>query len=159
MEGTVPTNQQDNAIEIQTIVSKAKTFMESSKAKNTKRAYGNDWKDFSQWCRSRGFVSLPANPVSVILYVTELTDRCKVSTIQRRLSAISQAHKMAGHKSPTLNPQVRETMNGIKRTKGTSRHKKTALLIKDIKGMIQSLPDGLKGTRDRALLILGFASA
>jgi len=88
-----------------------------------------------------------------------MAGRFKVSTIQRRLSAISQAHIAAGHPSPVQNPQVRELMNGIKRSKGTAPAKKTALLMKDIRAMVNQLPSNRLGIRDRALLLLGFAGA
>ena len=139
--------------------SKAKAYKDCARAQHTKRSYSSDWADFSAWCVARGFDPLPAQPMTVILYVTDLAERCKVSTITRRLSAISQAHKIAGHESPTVNVQVREVMKGLKREKGTAREKRTAILLEDIQAIVDHLPANLLGARDRALLLVGFAGA
>ena len=47
-------------------------------------------------------------------------------------------------------------MAGIRRTKGTAADAKTPVMIDELKRMIARLPEGLLGTRDRALLLIGF---
>jgi hypothetical protein len=78
-------------------------FLELSKAANTLRAYRSDWRDFSAWCAEQGLDALPAQPETLSLYLAAragLGDRAV--TIQRRVSAISQAHQAAGYEpSPT----------------------------------------------------------
>jgi integrase len=95
----------------------------------------------------------------VTLYLADLASRCKVATLTRRLSAISQAHQMAGHEPPTTGAAVRTVMAGIRRTKGTAPTTKAAALTDDIRAMVAALPVGLLGVRDRALLLVGFAGA
>src|SRR6266536_2474246 len=92
------------------------TYAANSKAANTWKAYQADLRDFTAWCDSHGLVSLPATPETVAAYLADLAQRCKVSTIQRRLSAISQQHAAAGFDSPTHSAIVRLTMQGIRRT-------------------------------------------
>jgi hypothetical protein len=41
----------------------------------------------------------------------------KVSTLQRRLAAISQAHQVAEFESPTGGPVIRNLLAGIRRSK------------------------------------------
>jgi integrase len=50
-------------------------------------------------------------------------------------------------------------MKGIRRTKGTAPEQKTAALTDDIRAMVDGTDAGLIGCRDRALILLGFASA
>ena len=50
-------------------------------------------------------------------------------------------------------------MKGIRRVKGAAQDAKAALVTEDIREMVETLPDNLKGARDRALLLLGFAGA
>jgi site-specific recombinase XerD len=145
--------------ELQIIKLKAQTFIESSRAENTLKAYRSDWDHFEQWCIDKGFESLPTMPEIVVLYVSDIANEYKVSSIQRRLSAISQAHKLAGYDSPVSDLKVRECMNGIKRTMGVSPSKKTAILLKDLKSMLEHIPDKTIGIRDRALLLVGFTGA
>jgi integrase len=102
---------------------------------------------------------LPAAPQTVVLYLTELSATRKVSTLVRRLSAISQAHQVAGFDSPAQSAPVRTLMAGIRRAKGTAPAVKAPTLIEDIRAMLATLPDGLSGIRDRALLLTGFAGA
>src|SRR5438067_1096547 len=108
------------AAENNTFLQQAKTriatYAANSKAANTWRAYQADLRDFSAWCESLNLVALPAMPETVAAYLTELAPLCKVSTIQRRLSAISQQHAAARLESPPRSAVVRLTMQGIRRT-------------------------------------------
>ena len=142
--------------------SRARAYAEESKAPNTRRAYRSDWNDFTLWCRERRRTTLPAAPETVALYLTELAAVCKVSTLQRRLSSIAQAHQAAGysaHDSPTRHATVRAVWAGIRRAHGTAQEGKAPTLIEDVRAMVATLPDTLLGLRDRALLLLGFAGA
>jgi len=51
------------------------------------------------------------------------------------------------------------TMKGIRRRLGMAPHQKAALSTAQLRAMLVALPDRLIGTRDRALLLLGFAGA
>jgi len=114
-----------------------------SRATNTQRAYRADWADFSAWCAAHGRPALPATPQTVLLYLTDAAQRCKVSTLQRRLTTISQAHKAERHPSPTGDPAVRAVWAGINRTKGTAQHGKTAAVTEDLRRMVRALPQTL----------------
>ena len=134
-------------------------FMRQAKAEATILAYGADWRDFSAWCGSRGLPCLPAAAETLTLYLAGAAETHKVSTLTRRLSAISQAHQLAGFESPTRSPAVRVLMAGIRRAKGTAPDAKAPALTDDVRRLVGLLPDGLLGCRDRALLLVGFAGA
>jgi site-specific recombinase XerD len=134
-------------------------YVNNSKAKNTRKAYRADWCDFIAWCARFHRQALPALPETVAYYLAHESLRLKVSTLERRLATISEAHKAAGYESPTQHAQVRLVWSGIKREKGTAqRHMKPAL-TRHLRAMVEKLPDSLVGCRDRALLLLGFAGA
>lgn len=137
----------------------ARTYIDSAKAPATLRAYRSDWNDFATWCFRHHRIALPAEPQTVVLYLSDLAQRAKPATIQRRLSSISQAHQAAGHDSPTHHIAVRTTWAGIRRVHGTAQEGKAAAVTDDIKAMCATLPPTLLGTRDRALLLIGFAGA
>jgi site-specific recombinase XerD len=137
----------------------AKRYMAVSKAQNTIRAYKSDWHAFSTWCDDRGVSSLPATPETLAVYLAEAARTLKPATLTRRCSSISMAHQMAGHESPTRSFVVRTTLAGIRREKGTAADQKAPILTADLRGMIAALPATMAGTRDRALLLLGFAGA
>jgi integrase len=139
---------------------RVRAYLRNTRAESTYRAYASDWRHFEAWCRDRGLPSLPAAPQAVMLYLAELGGAGKsLSTIGRRLAAIGQAHRAAGHESPTEHRAVRELLSGMRRTHGSRARGKEALLSENLVAVVSRLGDSLRDTRDRALLLIGFAGA
>jgi site-specific recombinase XerD len=159
MTDLITTDPAAIAAQLQATADRATEYRAKAKAANTLAAYHSDWNLFSIWCASRSLESLPAEPTTVTLYITDLAERCKPSTITRHLATISQAHQQAGHPTPTTAPLVRDVMQGIKREKGTAPATKAAAVTTIIRAMVDTLDDDLKGKRDRALILVGFAGA
>jgi site-specific recombinase XerD len=141
------------------LADQARAFAAAAKAANTVRAYAADWNDFRQWCEAHALPSLPAEPATVGLYLTDRAATLKTSSLARRLTTISRAHQAAGYPSPAAmqHAVVSEVWKGIKRTKGTAEVGKTPFLTADLRVVMEQLPAGLLGLRDRALLLVGFA--
>ena len=73
--------------------------------------------------------------------------------------AISQVHRAAGLPSPTQAEAVRRTIAGLARTRGSRPHQVAPLRPASLRAMLEATPeDDLLSLRDRALLLLGFAS-
>lgn len=139
---------------------RAADFAHAEKAPATKRAYGSDFALFRAWCAGRGVSPLPAAAASVAAFLAAEADKgSRPSTIGRRCAAIKFAHKLAGHAAPTDDERVKATVRGIRRTLGTAARKKTPAVAEMIISMALGTGNGLKGLRDRALLLLGFAGA
>lgn len=136
---------------------KANEYMAHAKSDNTLKAYRKDWRDFEQFCNDTGFKSLPASVDTVVSYLTVQAQDHKVSTLERRIASISQAHQAAGYSTPTSDIKIRILMQGIRRSKGTTQNQKAPAVSSDIKAMVNALPSSLLGIRDRALLLVGFA--
>jgi site-specific recombinase XerD len=136
-------------------------YAANSKAANTWKAYQADLRDFTTWCEAHCLVSLPATPETVAAYLADLAERCKVSTVQRRLSAISQQHAAAKLESPTRSAIVRLTMQGIRRTHAPTQgvRKVQPAVTSVIYKLVDPLGSSLIDLRDRALILLGFAGA
>jgi hypothetical protein len=75
--------------------------MAAGQADATTRAYRSDFGHFTRWCADHQRNPLPAAPDTVVLYITDLSDHAKTSTILRRITAISKAPQAAGHDTPT----------------------------------------------------------
>jgi integrase len=115
---------------------------------------------FCNWTEARKLSSLPATPLVVAAYLADLADEgYKVSTIDRALAAIAQAHKMAHHPSPRGTPEVLSTLRGIHHRLGTAQTRKAPLLSADLKKVLRAMPEGLASARTRALLLVGWAGA
>jgi site-specific recombinase XerD len=139
----------------------AHDYAKEAKAPNTRRAYRADWADFTAWCAAHALAALPASPETVALYLAARAADRKPSTLVRRLTAIAQAHKTAGHASPTIHPSVRQVVAGIRRAKGTAQEGKAAAVTREVRAMCEALPPipTLRRRRDAALLLVGFAGA
>ncbi|HSH61087.1 MAG TPA: site-specific integrase [Acidimicrobiales bacterium] len=93
------------------------------------------------------------------LYLVELAEVAKAATIARRLSSISQAHRAAGHPSPTASARVQAVSAGIRRVHGAGVDQASPITVALLRRMREVVAPGLGGTRDRALLLIGFAGA
>jgi site-specific recombinase XerD len=142
-------------------VERARNYASKAKSERTLAAYQSDWNDFVAFCRQTGQGSLPAAPETVALYLTYLVDerKRKASTLARRVAAISQVHQAAGFPTPTAESVVRSVLAGIRRVHGSEQTAKMALSPELLKKLVAKLPDTLRGRRDRALLLVGFAGA
>lgn len=130
----------------------------SKRSPNTLTAYASDWKHFGVWCAGAGRQALPATPDTIALYVAEMLDTFKVSSVERHVAAIRFKHVEAQHKSPTVDEQVTGIMAGARRERGTKPNRKAAITPPQLRQMCAKLPKTDVGTRNRAVLLLGFAS-
>jgi integrase len=145
--------------ELAEAIDQARTLREASKAKATRAAYASDLRDFAAYCARLGVSALPADPAVIGTYLATMAQTKSVATIRRRMVAIAQAHKTAGLPNPVAHPEIRETLQGIARTKTVAQHKKAALTLDRLEEVVKAIAPGLKGQRDRALLLLMFACA
>ncbi|HTW09209.1 MAG TPA: site-specific integrase, partial [Acidimicrobiales bacterium] len=74
-------------------------------------------------------------------------------------AAINAAHRLAGVPSPTGHEGVGLVVRGIRRTKGVAPAQVRPVILEDLRQMVATLPESLAGTRDRALLLVGWAGA
>ena len=134
--------------------------LKSSKAINTLRAYKSDFRDFSAFCVSHGFNSMPTEPKVVSLYLTNLSKNSKMSTLRRRLVSISTVHKIKGHYLDTKHPIIVENLMGIKRTKGSIQKGKKPILINHLREIINAINkqkyNEIKKARDKSIVLIGF---
>lgn len=135
-------------------------FAEASRSEGTRRAYRASLKAFATWCNEQGCSSLPAAPEMVARYFTSMAVAGKkLATIHRAKAAIDVAHKLSGHAPPCRDVRVQAVLSGIARRIGRAPEQKEPLVTEDLRRVLLHVGSGLKGLRDRAILLLGFASA
>ncbi len=130
-----------------------------ARSANTVRAYRNDWTHFSSWCGAKGLQALPATPRTVALYMTAHKDEYSMATLNRRLSSIAAAHRMADHVFDTRCREIALVMDGLRRTKMVQQRQVKALVTPLLKRAINNAQDTLADQRDRALILIGMAGA
>jgi len=145
------------------LIDTARGYVEASTAENTNKAYAADWKHFTRWCRLKGTDPLPPSPEMVGLYMADLaastgkTPTLSVSTIERRLSGLSWNYSQRGFTLDRQDRHIATILAGIKRKHARPPVQKEAILPEDIQAMVATLPYDLRGLRDRAILLIGYA--
>ena len=139
----------------------AAAYARGSRAAATWRAYEADWRAFEAWCRAVKLAPLPATAHTVALYLSAEAKLGRApSTLGRRLAAIRLMHIGARHPSPHDAIEVAEVMRGIRRAWKRPPQQKAPAVDEDVKRMVDAVePQTLRGLRDRALLLVGFAGA
>src|SRR5690348_12397686 len=129
-------------------------FVRDSLAVNTQRAYVSDLAEFERWGGN-----IPAAAEVVASYLAHRADTLAVATLVRHLASISKAHEARGLPNPTRSELVRATLRGIRRTKGCAQREAKPLLRDDLLLALDAMGDSIRESRDRALLLIGFAGA
>ncbi|EKS32936.1 MAG TPA: integrase [Afipia sp.] len=148
------------------LADRARGYVEAASSANTRRAYAADWKHFTTWCRRQGVEMFPPDPQVVGLYITacasgKATGDKKpnsVSTIERRLSSLTWNYAQRGQALDRKDRHIATVMAGIRNTHASPPLQKEAILPEDLIAMLETFDRGtLRGLRDRAMLLLGFA--
>ena len=136
-------------------------YVDESLASSTRRAYRASLAAFRVWCEAEQVDALPASPESVAAFlVAEANAGLKPATLGQRVAAIGWAHEAAGQANPAKAKLVSAALKGIRRKLGTAPNRKAPATADRLAAMVAHAdPDTLKGLRDRALLLFGFASA
>jgi len=152
--------QRRSAELLESLQTDAITYAERSISDATKGAYRSDWSMFDDWCSGLGLESMPAASSTVCLWITHLAKLGRaISTISRSVTTINQAHRNFNQGSPTTSRDVVATLKGVRREIGTSQKKAKALVLSDLKKVVDKLMPSFQGRRDRALLLVGWAAA
>lgn len=85
----------------------------------------------------------------------------KANTVVHRLSVLGKYHRLRGWDSPTDDARYRTLLRSARNTQvnaGERVTKKTAATADPLQAMLATCTDGLRGLRDRALLLLAWSS-
>jgi hypothetical protein len=146
------------------LISQAESFYEAAKAPATIKAFDSDLASFRFFTTCNNLPYLPSTVETVVLYVSSLAAAdppMSYSTIRRRLSSISFAHRRRGLESPAVPRNhfvLREVLAGIRRTLGTAQHGAAPILTDQIQRIVAACPNTLLGKRDRSMVLFSFAA-
>lgn len=128
-------------------------FITAAVSPNTRRAYQQDLQDFLNWGGA-----IPCTAEILAAYVANRASSLATATITRRVVGIARAHTTQGFSDPSKADLVRTVLRGVRRVNGTGQRQVAPLIKQDVMDILPSLKD-LRGCRDRALILLGYASA
>ena len=155
-------------VSLDRLAERARSYAEASSSANTRRAYASDWRHFASWCRRQGLDALVPDPQVVGLYIAACASGAtgagaggapggKVSTIERRLSALVWAFAQRGTPLDRRDRHIATVLAGIRNTHAAPPEQKEAIPPEDLISMLETLGRDLRGLRDRAMLLVGFA--
>ncbi len=145
------------------LVETARDYARHAASENTLKAYAKDWAQFARWCRMRGADPLPPSPELIGLYIADLaapqgrSPALSVSSIERRLSGLGWGYAQRGQPLDRKDRHIVAVLAGIRRKHARPPVQKEAILPEDLRDMLATLPHDLRGLRDRAMLLIGFA--
>jgi integrase len=162
---------------LEALVATATAYANAASSENTRDAYAKDWRHFTAWCRREGFEPLPPSSQVIGLYIGACASGTasgrvigtvtgdpkrnapplSVATIERRLSGLAWNFTQRGVPMDRSDRHIATVLAGIRRKHGKPPQQKEAVLGDDIKAMVNTLGHDLRGLRDRAILLLGFA--
>jgi integrase len=117
----------------------------------------------------RGAAPLPPSPQLIGLYIADLaapggrtpaqsaSRPLSVASIERRLSGLSWGYAQRGERLDRRDRHIASVLAGVRRKHARPPMQKEAILPEDIRDMLATLPHDLRGLRDRAILLVGFA--
>ncbi|WDH32409.1 tyrosine-type recombinase/integrase [Pseudomonas chlororaphis] len=82
------------------------------------------------------------------------------NTVQHRLAVLAKWHRINAWVSPTETPALTTLLRDARKTqsrRGMTARKKTAVLVEPLKALLATCTDGVRGVRDRALLLLAWS--
>lgn len=153
-----------NSLEIeQSRINGIAELLKESLAKNSRTAYEKDWQLFEAYCNKFNLPSLPATPIAVADFLSNVRtlkgERYKPSSLRRFLVTIKRKHKRANLEDPANNDMIRELLKGIRKSDTRGKRQSKALPFSKLLARVTSLPKTNKGLRDKTLLLIGFGGA
>ncbi len=145
------------------LIDTARDYAKQATSENTLKAYAKDWAHFTRWCRMKGADPLPPSPEMIGLYIADCAapgsgaPALSISTIERRLAGLTWQYRQRGFALDRKNRHIASVLAGVRRKHARPPLRKEAILPEDILAMIATLDFDLRGLRDRAILLLGYA--
>lgn len=127
-------------------------YLQSASADATRRAYLGDISDFVRWGGR-----VPCTAMTLAQYVAARAEVHRPSTVARRVVGIGRSHVACGFPDPSKDDLVRAVLRGVRRAHGSAQRRAAPLLVEDLCSVLERLPNDLRGKRNKALLLLGFA--
>ena len=130
--------------------------LEGAYAPNTLKSYYADARSFVDWCVKRNLEPFPISSETLCAYIEYLQLNSAYSSIRRRISSLRRLNKMLGFEDQTRTEEVYLAIRRLKRSKCLEQRQAVGINHDILVKMIAAQPDTLAGTRNRALLSLGY---
>ncbi|VAW71862.1 hypothetical protein MNBD_GAMMA12-1798 [hydrothermal vent metagenome] len=140
-------------------------WIEQGTSSSTRRAYAHDVKYIATWLDTH-FNEALTYPLSIerilqfcLFHIDAQSPKpLKLSTLRRYLVSLSVSHAEHGLTSPSNHPKVKLLLRRARLAKNETPVKKAAITLDILERLLKTCDDSLMGVRDKAILLVGFAS-
>lgn len=124
----------------------------------TRAAYKSDWDGWVAWCAKTEMEPWPVHPSTLHTYLRVLADYgTKISTMERKVAALRVVSELGG--MPLQTKRTRTVLKNLRReTVWRGVKKASAMMDRDLRAILQNLPQTPQGHRDRAILLVGWCA-
>ena len=130
--------------------------LEGAYAPNTLKSYYADATAFVDWCGERNVEPFPIASSTLCNYIEYLQVNAAYSSIRRRISSLRRINRLLGFEDHTQTEDVYLAIRRLKRSKCLEQKQAVGINHDILIKMITAQPNTLAGTRNRALLSLGY---
>ena len=130
--------------------------LQGAYAPNTLKSYYADARSFVDWCGKRNLEPFPLTSKTLCNYIECLQVNSAYSSIRRRVSSLRRLNRMLGFQDQTHTEEVYLAIRRLKRSKCLEQKQAVGINHDVLVKMIAAQPDTLAGTRNCALLSLGY---
>ena len=143
------------------ILARARELVSRSKATETHRSYRTSWEQWCAFCKLMGYQPLGGDVMAVGMFLAHLSLTKSLATARTRLAAVATAHRIAGVALDTKAGPIASVLEGFKREQGVKPLKQATPLLADLLKRLLGVDakDTTAHRRDKAILLIGFASA
>jgi integrase len=125
-------------------------------SENTLKAYRSDFADFRAWCDAEGLEPWDSTATDWARYIGDREPFLSAATLRRRIHSLNSLFRLANRRPHGDSPAVRLALRRMHRRKGRRQKQATPLTRSILKALLAQCDDGLRGRRNRVLLMLGY---
>jgi len=130
--------------------------LDGAYAPNTLRSYYADATAFVDWCEEQNAKAFPITSATLSIYIEFIKLDLRYSTIRRRISSLRRVNKLLGYQDETQTEEIYLAIRRLKREKLIEQRQAVGINKDLLVKMIAAQPETLAGTRNRALISLGY---
>ena len=124
--------------ELRTLASKLPATILCSRANSTVTKYLRAFKRWKTWASSKGLESVPAKPHLFALYLQHLSEETNSkASVEEACNAVSWVHTSAGLSSPSIDPFVKATLEGLQRLLAKPTAKKEPVTVDMLEAIVK----------------------
>jgi integrase len=134
-------------------------YLRAARAPGTIRSYSTAYKAFQAWCAETGKDATAPTPLMIAEHLAHLANTRRFSTIKWHLVGLVHCYRQAGFDIDTKARILRDTLQGIERVIRRKETRSAAIMLPELKKLLNTCDSRSLGVRDRAILLIGFAGA